>query len=179
MALQTASIVPTAWTVLTGQTPRGSFSGSADSDTSSMHLASGVVDGPHLSFDSDAVNMLTEMYHDHGDSKSLILRKNVTHFDVRSRPCDAVHWKRSLAGPRHIVICRTGAAILAKLPRTFGISTPTPYQVRTFACYIPETPLTNGLCRRRQARSHKPPSRYSQRPRDNATCPTRLVLRLV
>lgn len=31
--------------------------------------ALGVVDNPNLSFDSDAVNMLTEMYHDHGDSK--------------------------------------------------------------------------------------------------------------
>lgn len=30
--------------------------------------ALGVVDNPDLSFDSDAVNMLTEMYHDHGDS---------------------------------------------------------------------------------------------------------------
>ena len=28
----------------------------------------GVVDSPNLAFDSDAVNMLTEMYHDHGDS---------------------------------------------------------------------------------------------------------------
>lgn len=31
--------------------------------------ALGVVDNPNLAFDSDAVNMLTEMYHDHGDSK--------------------------------------------------------------------------------------------------------------
>lgn len=30
--------------------------------------ALGVVGNPNLSFDSDAVNMLTEMYHDHGDS---------------------------------------------------------------------------------------------------------------
>ncbi len=30
--------------------------------------ALGVVDTPNLAFDSDAVNMLTEMYHDHGDS---------------------------------------------------------------------------------------------------------------
>ncbi|TFY79848.1 hypothetical protein EWM64_g4164 [Hericium alpestre] len=29
--------------------------------------ALGVVDNPNLAFDSDAVNMLTEMYHDHGD----------------------------------------------------------------------------------------------------------------
>lgn len=30
--------------------------------------ALGIVDNPNLPFDSDAVNMLTEMYHDHGDS---------------------------------------------------------------------------------------------------------------
>ena len=33
--------------------------------------ALGVVDSPNLAFDSDAVNMLTEMYHDHGDSESV------------------------------------------------------------------------------------------------------------
>lgn len=31
-------------------------------------FALGIVDSPNLAFDSDAVNMLTEMYHDHGDS---------------------------------------------------------------------------------------------------------------
>ena len=30
--------------------------------------ALGVVDNPNLAFDSDAVNMLTVMYNDHGDS---------------------------------------------------------------------------------------------------------------
>jgi hypothetical protein len=30
--------------------------------------ALGIVDCPNLDFDSDAVDMLTEMYHDHGDS---------------------------------------------------------------------------------------------------------------
>ncbi|KAI0651286.1 SacI homology domain-containing protein [Trametes meyenii] len=33
--------------------------------------ALGIVDTPNLAFDSDAVNMLTEMYHDHGDSLAL------------------------------------------------------------------------------------------------------------
>ncbi|KAL4260624.1 Polyphosphoinositide phosphatase Fig4-like protein [Pleurotus pulmonarius] len=33
--------------------------------------ALGVVDSPNLAFDSDAVNMLTEMYHDHGDTIAL------------------------------------------------------------------------------------------------------------
>ena len=32
--------------------------------------ALGIVESPNLAFDSDAVNMLTEMYHDHGDSQS-------------------------------------------------------------------------------------------------------------
>ena len=31
--------------------------------------ALGIVNSPNLAFDSDAVDMLTEMYHDHGDSK--------------------------------------------------------------------------------------------------------------
>ena len=34
--------------------------------------ALGIVDSPNLVFDSDAVNMLTEMYHDHGDSESAL-----------------------------------------------------------------------------------------------------------
>ncbi|CAG7855197.1 Polyphosphoinositide phosphatase; AltName: Full=Phosphatidylinositol 3,5-bisphosphate 5-phosphatase; AltName: Full=SAC domain-containing protein 3 [Serendipita indica DSM 11827] len=33
--------------------------------------ALGIVDSPNLVFDSDAVNMLTEMYHDHGDTIAL------------------------------------------------------------------------------------------------------------
>ena len=36
--------------------------------------ALGVVDSPNLAFDSDAVNMLTEMYHDHGDSETFTYR---------------------------------------------------------------------------------------------------------
>ncbi|KAH9027676.1 SacI homology domain-containing protein [Lactarius hengduanensis] len=39
----------------------------------------GVVDNPNLAFDSDAVNMLTEMYHDHGD----------TRLSIESRPTGA------------------------------------------------------------------------------------------
>ncbi|KAG2005981.1 polyphosphoinositide phosphatase [Coprinopsis cinerea AmutBmut pab1-1] len=33
--------------------------------------ALGIVDNPNLAFDTDAVNMLTEMYHDHGDTIAL------------------------------------------------------------------------------------------------------------
>ena len=35
--------------------------------------ALGVVDNLNLAFDSDTVNILTEMYHDHGDSKSWVV----------------------------------------------------------------------------------------------------------
>jgi phosphatidylinositol 3,5-bisphosphate 5-phosphatase len=38
--------------------------------------ALGVVDSPNLAFDSDAVNMLTEMYHDHGDSQSTLCQRD-------------------------------------------------------------------------------------------------------
>ena len=41
--------------------------------------ALGVVDNPNLAFDSDAVNMLTEMYHDHGDSMCLFFSASVPH----------------------------------------------------------------------------------------------------
>ncbi len=36
--------------------------------------ALGVVESPNLAFDSDAVNMLTEMYHDHGDCGFSLIR---------------------------------------------------------------------------------------------------------
>ena len=31
----------------------------------------GIVESPNLAFESDAVTMLTQMYHDHGDSELL------------------------------------------------------------------------------------------------------------
>jgi hypothetical protein len=40
--------------------------------------ALGIVDNPNLAFDSDAVNMLTEMYHDHGDSKFSLDRDEIS-----------------------------------------------------------------------------------------------------
>lgn len=56
--------------------------------------ALGIVESPNLGFDSDAVNMLTEMYHDHGDSKLSFVNpmaKNVTNNFESSG--NAVHWK--------------------------------------------------------------------------------------
>jgi hypothetical protein len=55
--------------------------------------ALGVVDSPDLAFDSDAVNMLTEMYHDHGDSNedpSFPLASLIHYF---SSDCPAIYWK--------------------------------------------------------------------------------------
>jgi hypothetical protein len=50
--------------------------------------ALGVVDNPNLAFDSDAVNMLTEMYHDHGDSMCPFL----PHSEPQLRsPCSLGH----------------------------------------------------------------------------------------
>lgn len=40
--------------------------------------ALGVVDNPVLEFDSDAVNMLTQMWHDHGDSMLFFLNQRLS-----------------------------------------------------------------------------------------------------
>lgn len=52
--------------------------------------ALGVVDSPNLAFDSDAVNMLTEMYHDHGDSMWLVEIASIV-TKASHRPGAAVH----------------------------------------------------------------------------------------
>ncbi len=46
--------------------------------------ALGVVDTPNLAFDSDAVNMLTEMYHDHGDSTNSSMYLGLMLMHIRS-----------------------------------------------------------------------------------------------
>ena len=57
--------------------------------------ALGVVDTPNLAFDSDAVNMLTEMYHDHGDSTlSLYLRVRMKTAHQPGRSRVTIHRKR-------------------------------------------------------------------------------------
>jgi hypothetical protein len=55
--------------------------------------ALGVVDNPNLAFDSDAVNMLTEMYHDHGDSKSASNFVFSVGFDIAlASYCAPIYW---------------------------------------------------------------------------------------
>lgn len=75
--------------------------------------ALGVVDTPNLAFDSDAVNMLTEMYHDHGDSEcSQRTNHDRTYCLVRS--CIAVHWKCARQPGRNIP---QDASLEQSLPR--------------------------------------------------------------
>src|SRR5258706_9137634 len=51
-----------------------------------------ISDTPNLVFDSDAVNMFTEMYHDHGDSRWCSQSPLLTHTtDTSSSHCPAVH----------------------------------------------------------------------------------------
>lgn len=75
--------------------------------------ALGVVGNPNLSFDSDAVNMLTEMYHDHGDSTHHIkvfppcaphLFRQPSPFNIQE-----VH---SSTGSRPIDVCLIGTVTL-------------------------------------------------------------------
>jgi hypothetical protein len=53
-----------------------------------------VVENPNLVFDSDAVNMLTEMYHDHGDS-ALNSTTLAVIFHVQSSYRPAIYWECS------------------------------------------------------------------------------------
>ena len=57
--------------------------------------ALGVVDTPNLAFDSDAVNMLTEMYHDHGDSAFDLSNAISALLNIVPRLGFAVHRKRT------------------------------------------------------------------------------------
>lgn len=56
--------------------------------------ALGVVDSPNLAFDSDAVNMLTEMYHDHGDCELLnnVEYRIETDIDLVFSYCFTIYW---------------------------------------------------------------------------------------
>jgi hypothetical protein len=65
--------------------------------------ALGVVDNPNLAFDSDAVNMLTEMYHDHGDSKfDLIVTKHHLVTPTLASNCFAIYWQRPRKSSRNL-----------------------------------------------------------------------------
>lgn len=54
--------------------------------------ALGIIDSPNLDFDSDAVDMLTEMYHDHGDSTFIRRKLFHTHLITMHSDCFAVYW---------------------------------------------------------------------------------------
>jgi len=62
--------------------------------------ALGIVNSPNLPFDSDAVNMLTEMYHDHGDSKSR--NREVEWILIISSTCIAIHRERTRKSGRDL-----------------------------------------------------------------------------
>ena len=83
--------------------------------------ALGVVDNPDLAFDSDAVNMLTEMYHDHGDSNFSSSVTSMSALISHQQPslCSTreVH---SSTGLRHTVGCLIGIVIPVISLRIFG-----------------------------------------------------------
>ncbi len=89
--------------------------------------ALGVVDSPNLAFDSDAVNMLTEMYHDHGDSMCPFLTSSEPQLrfclPLQRWRCNILEAHLSI-GWRPIGECRTGIAILGTSSRTSGGSMP-------------------------------------------------------
>jgi hypothetical protein len=111
--------------------------------------ALGVVDNPNLAFDSDAVNMLTEMYHDHGDSMCPLF---LSAFGPQLRsacilqpwPCNIQVARLSIVS-RPIGVCRIGTVIHETSSRTLGDSTLTHYWVKSilgfvlspYSCYLP------------------------------------------
>ena len=77
--------------------------------------ALGVVDNPNLAFDSDAVNMLTEMYHDHGDSMcppflSAFVPQLRSACISQRWPCNIQVARLSIVS-RPIGVCRIGTVI--------------------------------------------------------------------
>jgi len=99
--------------------------------------ALGVVDNPNLAFDSDAVNMLTEMYHDHGDSMCspfFSLCASLSAFgppQLRSACISSQPWPCNIQVARLSIVsrpiggCRIGIVIHETLSKTSGDSTPT------------------------------------------------------
>jgi hypothetical protein len=102
--------------------------------------ALGVVDSPNLAFDSDAVNMLTEMYHDHGDSAHLAL-SNCAYLTMLQQSRCNIPEARSSIGWRPTVDCLTGTVTPVISSRTFDGSTPIPYLVRILTLHFAS--LTN------------------------------------
>jgi len=104
--------------------------------------ALGVVDNPNLAFDSDAVNMLTEMYHDHGDSMCPLFlsafgpQLRWARISTQPWPCNIQVARLSIVS-RPIGVCRIGTVIHGTSSRTLGDSTPTLYWVgekQTWIC---------------------------------------------
>ena len=104
--------------------------------------ALGVVDTPNLAFDSDAVNMLTEMYHDHGDSSFRLPRSIICVLitaQVLRYSILAVPWSTVL---KHTVGCPTGTAILAILSKISAGFTRTRFSVSFLTRHISSLPFT-------------------------------------
>lgn len=78
--------------------------------------ALGIVQDPHLPFDSDAVNMLTQMWHDHGDSESYILPLVFQSELLKSDEshCSSIYWK-CFGEPRRNI--SANASLEQSLPR--------------------------------------------------------------
>ena len=88
----------------------------------------GVVDNPNLAFDSDAVNMLTEMYHDHGDSMYYVRELCVVaEFRVSQHWLCSILEARLSTGSRPTGVCRIGTATRETSSRISDGSTPTLY----------------------------------------------------
>ena len=83
--------------------------------------ALGVVRNPNLPFDSDAVNMLTEMYHDHGDSESGHEHLAVTDKCVKQLLC-SIQEVLLLIGLKPTAACPIGTAIRVTSSKTSGAS---------------------------------------------------------
>lgn len=94
--------------------------------------ALGIVESPNLGFDSDAVNMLTEMYHDHGDSKYAgswyLNRRGMVLTQLKLLQCNIPEVHSSIVS-RRIGECPTGIVIHGILSRTSAVSTPTLFLV--------------------------------------------------
>src|SRR5258706_7347808 len=69
--------------------------------------ALGIAGTPNLVFDSDAVKMLTEMYHDHGDSQCCSLSHLTRTTNASFRRCPAVHRQRARQ-PRRDLLADAG-----------------------------------------------------------------------
>jgi hypothetical protein len=92
--------------------------------------ALGVVDSPNLDFDSDAVDMLTEMYHDHGDSQLIFQYITALTPTNPSQPLPySIPGVPLSTGLKLIVVCPIGTVIRGILLRISDGSIPTPYSV--------------------------------------------------